>query len=269
MKPENIERATTWAGYAWLAVVGFAVVAMSWTGLVGFGIDNLGLSEERARLVPLSLDGIAVTLAFFGLRSTLRGDSAVFPRVLAWIVVAGGAAANYYHARSIGQGGAAELFFAGMTVLVYLTFEVVLRQLRRRQLHDRGAIEGPLPRFRLARWLRFPRLTFKAWSAAVRFGLTDPADALERIDVQRSDSRIQVDPQAVFEQSREFIEALEVKETTTSRRTLTARNGTQSARIEELYGQGLDMAAIIATTGFKADTVRITLRRIEERKAGS
>jgi hypothetical protein len=256
-RESRVERWAAWAGYAWLAVVGACVVAASWTGLVGFAEDILGLDDRARYIVPISLDGLAITLAFFGLRAVLAGDAAVLPRTLAWIVVGSGAGFNYWHAKHTGQGEAAAIYFGGMTAFVYLTFEVVLRQLRRRNLREAGAVERPLPRFRLARWLRFPRLTFRAWSAAVRFGLTDPADALRRVQVEHVHLRA-----PDLDQGEERSE-LEVRETVT--RSVTARNGTKAARIAELAGQGLDLDAIVEATGFARDTVRVTLSRIEQR----
>jgi Protein of unknown function (DUF2637) len=175
------ERAAAVGGYLLLAFVGLCVALMSWKGLVDFGEDILGLGEWAAKMVPISLDGAAIALAFLGLRSVLAGDAAGFPRVLAVVVIGASAGFNFYQASQQYGDAAAELFFAGMTVLVYLLFEVVLRQLRRRSLRAIGAIEPPLPRFRLARWLPGVafRETLRAWKMAVRHGVTSPAEALE------------------------------------------------------------------------------------------
>jgi hypothetical protein len=258
----NTERWAAGAGYFWLVVVGACVAVMSWTGLVGFAEDNLHMPPPRSYMVPFALDGAAVTCAFFGLRSVMRGDAAIFPRLLAWIVIGASAAANYYHAWSQDQGEAAALFFAGMTLLVYLLFEVVLRQVRREQLREKHAIEQPLPRFRLARWARFPRRTFRAWSAAVEHGLTDPAEAIRRAEVQVIRGQV-----LEAERPTEEVEELEVTET----RSIRARssNGTMAARIRELHSQGQNLDAIVAATSFPRETVARTIRRIEQQRSSS
>lgn len=253
MNRASTERWSARAGYGWLAVVGGCVVAASWTGLVGFAEDILGLVGDARYIVPVSLDGLAVTLAFFGLRAVLAGDAAAFPRILAWIVVGAGAGFNYWHAETTGQGRAAALYFGGMTLFVYLTFEVVLRQLRRRGLKEKGAIEEPLPRFRLARWLRFPLLTFRAWSAAVRYGLTDPAEAIRRVSVVHAHTVVEAEQRP----------ELEVSETTTRTRSIKASNGTMSSHVRDLAGQGQDLDSIVQATGYPRDTVRKALSRIE------
>jgi hypothetical protein len=258
----NTERWAARAGYVWLVVVGACVAIMSWTGLVGFAEDSLHMPPPRSYMVPFALDGAAVTCAFFGLRSVLRGDAAIFPRLLAWIVIGASAAANYYHAWSQDQGEAAALFFAGMTLLVYLLFEVVLRQVRREQLREKHAIEQPLPRFRLARWARFPSRTFRAWSAAVEHGLTDPAEAIRRAEVQVIHGQ-------VLDEQRPELEVTEER-TTTTRRQVTARNGTVAARVRELAAQGYGFGDIVATEpSFNRDTVRRTLARIDAERSSS
>jgi hypothetical protein len=254
-----------WAGYVWLVFVGACVVAASWTGLVGFAEDILGLDGRARYIVPVSLDGLAVTLAFLGLRSTLAGDAAIFPRTLAWIVVGAGAGFNYWHAREVGQGEAAAIYFGGMTLLVYLGFEVILRQLRREQLRAQGAVERPLPRFRLVRWLRFPGSTFRAWSAAVEQGLTEPTEAIHAAALKRVERKqlaeLELEPERPAE--------LEVTETQTRTRSIKARNGTMAATIRDRYAQGEDLDEIVAATSFPRETVARTIRRIEQQRSSS
>ena len=261
------ERWAARAGYGWLVVVGACVVAASWTGLVGFAEDQLDLTNQARYIVPVTLDGLAVTLAFFSLRSVLAGDAAMFPRLLAWAVVGLGAGLNYWHAEVAGQGRAAAIYFGAMTLLVYLTFEVILRQLRRRDLKDQGAVEPPLPRFRLARWVRFPGRTFKAWSAAVEHGLTDPAEAIRRAEVQVLQGQV-LDEQRPVEH--EQVDELTVTETrqVTAR---TSRNGSVAARVRELVGEGANTVEDILAVEpqFSRDTVRRTLARIDAERSSS
>lgn len=255
-----------WAGYVWLVFVGACVVAASWTGLIGFAEDILGLTGRARAIVPVSLDGLAVTLAFLGLRSVLAGDAAIFPRLLAWIVVGAGAGFNYWHAEVVGQGSAAALYFGGMTLLVYLSFEVILRQLRRRDLRDQGAVERPLPRFRLARWIRFPVPTFRAWSAAVEQGLTTPTEAIHAAALKRVE-REQAKELELDDRRPE----LELTETQTTTRSVTTRNGTAAARIRELYDAGARTVddVVAQEPAFQRDTVRRTLARIEQQRSSS
>jgi hypothetical protein len=49
-----------------------------------------------------------------------------------------------------------------------------------------GRTEASLPHWRLARWVRFPRETFAAWSLAVADGITSPAEAVAQVRQHRT-----------------------------------------------------------------------------------
>ncbi|MFF6984227.1 DUF2637 domain-containing protein [Streptomyces sp. NPDC008343] len=172
----------TLTGYALLLVVVGIAAAMSWNGLVGFGTDVLHLKAPWAYGVPVSLDVAAMLCGFLSLRAVIAHDSAAGPRLLTFFLVVGSAGANYYNADTEPGGStAAALYFGAMSVLSWWLFDVVLRQIRRTMLRRIGAVERPLARFRIVRWLRYPRETFEAWSLSVRYGLTRPEDALARV----------------------------------------------------------------------------------------
>ncbi|MEU4955347.1 DUF2637 domain-containing protein, partial [Streptomyces lavendulae] len=121
---------------------------------------------------------------FLALRSVISHDSAAGPRFLTLLLVAGSAWANYYSAAHMpgdGDHTPAALYFGAMSILSWFLWDVVLRQIRRSMLKTIGAVEKPLPKFRAVRWIRYPRETFAAWSVSVRFGLTRPEEALDRV----------------------------------------------------------------------------------------
>ncbi|WP_438297718.1 DUF2637 domain-containing protein [Streptomyces sp. HUAS TT7] len=178
------QRNVTYAGYAGLVIVVAIAAAMSWHGLVGFAERQLHMAAPWSYGVPVSLDVAAMLCGFLALRSVISHDSAAGPRFLTFLLVASSAAANYYQAEHMPgteDHTAAALYFGGMSVLSWFLWDVVLRQIRRSMLKTIGAVERPLPKFRLVRWLRYPRETFAAWSVSVRYGLTRPDEALERV----------------------------------------------------------------------------------------
>lgn len=176
------DRALTALGYGLLALVEAAVALMSWTGLVGFARTTLHLDGLAALLVPISLDGAAAAAAFIALRTVVRGDSAAGSRLMVVGFTGASAWLNWHHATTTYADGAAAVFFAGMSVAVLALFDLVMREIRRASLRSIGAVEQPIARFRALRWARFPRETWAAWSAALRFGLTTPAEALAYVE---------------------------------------------------------------------------------------
>jgi len=164
-----------------VATVVAPVAATSWTGLTGWAETTLHLHGWQRDLVPLALDGAAMTCAALAIEATLSGESAAGLRILMLGLMGASAGFNYMHAHAQLRSTAAAVFFGAMSLTATAMFDLILRRARRRALRDAGRIEAPLPRFRVVRWLRFPGETFHAWSAAVRWGLISPHEALERV----------------------------------------------------------------------------------------
>ena len=165
------------AGVFALVVVVVAPAAASWHGLIGFGRESLGLSGGWELVVPLTLDGAAFYAAVLALRSVLAGDSALIERLLVLAYAGASAAFNWLYA--LGHGGReAAVFFAGAAVSAAVVWDRTLRQSRQEQLRSVGAIEAPLPRFRVLRWVFDTRNTWVAWTTALREGIASPVEAL-------------------------------------------------------------------------------------------
>ena len=155
------DRVVTAAAFSFYVVVFASVAAMSYRGLTAFAVDTLGLSGWWRYVVPVSLDGAAVSASFFAYRASIYGEPAFGPRLL--VCLFGGASAFFnWHEAAAERGLLAAGFYAGMSVLVVLMFDLGAKQIRRRALARQGKLEAPLPRFRLARWLLAPVETFHA-----------------------------------------------------------------------------------------------------------
>jgi hypothetical protein len=174
------------SGVRWFAlvIVVAAPAVASWRGLVGFGVQTLGLSGGWQFVVPLVLDGAALYSAALALRAVLTGDSALGARLLTVVYALSSASFNGYHALTH-DGAAAALFFAGASVSAVVLWDATLRMTRRDQLRDMGMVEGPLPRFRPLRWLVAPVETSRAWRVAVIEGISDPTQALNEVRTRR------------------------------------------------------------------------------------
>jgi hypothetical protein len=144
---------------------------------VTVGHQWLGLEGYWAVLVPLVLDAAALHLARLSMRSVLKGDSALVDRALVWVYALGSAVLNFSHGdEALGTAGA--LFFGGASVSAVVVWDRTLRSYRRDALREVGAVEPPLPRFRMLRWIVDPKVTARAWRAAVIESVGSPAEAL-------------------------------------------------------------------------------------------
>lgn len=145
------------ASYVLLFCCAAVAAALSFHGLVGFGEQNLGLSDGWEYLVPFGLDGAAMFCSVLAVREASHGDAALGSRLLVWTFAGAAAWFNWVHApRGINHAGAPH-FFAGMSLSAAVLFDRALKQTRRAALREQGLVPRPLPQIRIVRWLRAPR----------------------------------------------------------------------------------------------------------------
>lgn len=143
------------AAFFWLAVL-----AGSFRGLAAFGRDTLHWADGWEYLVPLTLDGIAISfgfLAFRAVRSHRSPDRAV--HVATGAAVAS-ALINYAHEVSVGGSWVGGGYLALLSILGLLIFHEFLDQFT----EGTAYIQRVNPKFGL-RWLTWPSNTVCAWIA--------------------------------------------------------------------------------------------------------
>ncbi|WP_037577535.1 DUF2637 domain-containing protein [Phaeacidiphilus oryzae] len=177
------------ASYVLLFCCAAVAAALSFHGLVGFGIQNLGLSGGWEYLVPFGLDGAAMFCSVLAVREASHGDAAMGSRCLVWLFAAASAWFNWVHApRGIDHNGAPQ-FFAGMSLSAAVLFDRALKQTRRAALREQGLVPRPLPQIRIVRWVRAPRETYAAWSLMLLEGVRSLDEAVDEV---REDKRERV-----------------------------------------------------------------------------
>lgn len=174
------------ASYVLLFCCAAVAAALSFHGLVGFGEQNLGLTDGWQYLVPFGLDGAAMFCSVLAVREASHGDAALGSRILVWLFAAAAAWFNWVHApRGAGHAGAPQ-FFSGMSLSAAVLFDRALKQTRRAALREQGLVPRPLPQIRIVRWVRAPRETYKAWSLMLLEGVRSLDEAVEEV---REDKR--------------------------------------------------------------------------------
>lgn len=173
------------ASYLLLFCCAAVAAALSFHGLVGFGRQNLNLSDGWEYLVPFGLDGAAMFCSVLAVREASHGDAALGSRLLVWTFAGAAAWFNWVHApRGLDHAGAPQ-FFAGMSLSAAVLFDRALKQTRRAALREQGLVPRPLPQIRIVRWLRAPRETFGAWSLMLLEGVRTLDEAVEEVREDR------------------------------------------------------------------------------------
>lgn len=94
------------ASYVLLFCCAAVAAALSFHGLVGFGQQNLGLSDGWEYLVPFGLDGAAMFCSVLAVREASHGDAALGSRILVWTFAGAAAWFNWVHApRGVDHAG--------------------------------------------------------------------------------------------------------------------------------------------------------------------
>ncbi|MFD0318059.1 DUF2637 domain-containing protein [Streptomyces flavalbus] len=195
--------------------------ALSFHGLVGFGEQNLGLSDGWQYLVPFGLDGAAMFCSVLAVREASHGDAALGSRILVWTFAFAAAWFNWVHApRGTGHAGAPH-FFAGMSLSAAVLFDRALKQTRRAALREQGLVPRPLPQIRIVRWLRAPRETYKAWSLMLLENVRSLDEAVEEV---REDKR-QKEESRLRRRDQQRLERAQLKAISRGHRGFVGRGG--------------------------------------------
>jgi hypothetical protein len=221
------------ASYVLLFCCAAVAAALSFHGLVGFGRQNLGLTNGWEYLVPFGLDGAAMFCSVLAVREASHGDAALGSRMLVWMFAGAAAWFNWVHApRGVDHAGAPQ-FFAGMSLSAAVLFDRALKQTRRAALREQGLVPRPLPQIRMVRWLRAPRETYGAWSLMLLEGVRSLDEAVEEV---RDDKR-QREQNTLQRRDHDRMERAKIKALTRQHRPWP-RGGGRAGRQVELPAAG-------------------------------
>ncbi|MEW2166091.1 DUF2637 domain-containing protein [Streptomyces sp. NPDC007084] len=231
------------ASYVLLFCCAAVAAALSFHGLVGFGQQNLGLSDGWEYLVPFGLDGAAMFCSVLAVREASHGDAALGSRILVWTFAGAAAWFNWVHApRGMAHAGAPQ-FFAGMSLSAAVLFDRALKQTRRAALREQGLVPRPLPQIRIVRWLRAPRETYSAWSLML---LENVRTLDEAVDEVREDRR-QKEQNRLRRRNEERVERAHLKALSRGHRGFGGRGGgreLETATVERAPAPGSAEPAI-------------------------
>lgn len=176
-----------------------APMAVAWIGQIGFAQTTLGWNLLGALVFAASWE---LTTAFTGWmyhQARQDGDQGTIFRIATWIFASAAGFMNYWHAaiddakNPAGKDAAGKATKSGLDAILHPTpkavafgvmslvgialWELYSSLVHRKHLRDKNLLPAPRPRFGVARWVRYPNITWTAWSLTIRYGIKTTADA--------------------------------------------------------------------------------------------
>lgn len=169
-----------------------APMAVAWIGQIQFATDTLGWTIAGALVFAAAWE---LTTAFAGWmfhQARAAGDRGLLFRWATWLFACSAGAMNYWHAlgnhNSIVHPTPKAVSYGAMSLVGISLWELYASLIHRRKLRDDGKLPAARPRFGVARWVRYPRLTWSAWSLTIRHQIPT-SDQAWSLAVAQADGR--------------------------------------------------------------------------------
>jgi hypothetical protein len=157
-----------------------APMAVAWIGQISFAHDTLKWPLLGALVFAAAWE---LTTAFAGWmyhQARKDGDRGTLFRCATWLFACSAGAMNYWHALdgvSIYKPTPKAVSYGAMSLVGIALWELYSSLIHRKHLRADGKVAEARPRFGVARWARYPRITWTAWSLAVRYEITTVSQA--------------------------------------------------------------------------------------------
>lgn len=179
--------APLWAERALFVLPIMFPMAVAWAGQIRFAMTVMHWPLPAAIVFAAGFELSTAYVARLDWRSRAAGDNALLFRAATWAFAAGAAVMNYWHAADPGLAPNGEAVSYGlMSITGVVLWELLSTYRHRTALRAEGKLPAARPRFGLARWIWFAKLTHLAWLIALRDGYptTDLAwrAALDAVD---------------------------------------------------------------------------------------
>lgn len=170
--------APRWADRALFVLPIMFPMAVAWVGQIRFAMTVMGWPLPAAVVFAAGFELSTAYVARLDWLSRAAGDSALLFRAATWGFAADAATMNYWHAAGPGFAPNGEAVSYGlMSITGVVLWELLSTYRHRTALRGEGKLPPARPRFGLARWIWFSRLTRIAWLLTLRDGHTTTAQA--------------------------------------------------------------------------------------------
>lgn len=148
-------------------------MAVAWVGQIRFAMTVMGWPPAAAIVFAAGFELSTAYVARLDWLSRAAGDSALLFRGATWGFAAGAATMNYWHTAGPGFTPNGEAVSYGlMSVTGVVLWELLSTYRHRTALRAEGKRPAARPRFGVARWIWFTKLTRVAWLLTLRDGYT-------------------------------------------------------------------------------------------------
>lgn len=161
-------------------IVGPIVAPMSvaWVGQIQFATGSLGWPIYAALLFAAAWELTTTFAGWMYHQARQDGDRGTLFRFATWLFAASAGAMNYWHAldgNQITHPTPKAVSYGAMSLVGIALWELYASLIHRKHLRERGLLPSPRPRFGAARWVRYPKVTWRAWSLSIH----DQIDTVE------------------------------------------------------------------------------------------
>ena len=162
-----------------LLVNGWAVY-----GQAAWAYEHLLPSKVAAVLFAVTVESIAVYLAYEARSALLAGDSSFRLRMASYAAALAAGAMNYSHyAPAWDEPSSAALIFGVLSALSPWLWAIRTRSQRRGDLRAAGLVDARAAHFSAARWLHFPVRTWRALRWSIDASEQDPQVAWQAVRI--------------------------------------------------------------------------------------
>jgi hypothetical protein len=166
-----------------------APMSVAWTGQAGFAMKVIGWDLPAALVYAAAYELTTTFCGWMYHEARKDGDSGLEYRLATWAFASGSAAQQWWHYSDHWSATPRSVTFASMTIIGLAVWELYARLIHRRELRRTKMRTTALPKLGLVRWVRFPRLSWSAWSAMVRAGIRDLDQAWSIAEQERTARR--------------------------------------------------------------------------------
>jgi hypothetical protein len=168
-------------------------MAVAWTGQAGFAGRVLGWPLAAALLYAAAYELSTVFCAWMSHEAKADGDRGTVYRVATWVFCFGAAAQQWWHYSINWEPTSRSVIFSSMSIVGLAVWELYERLISRRALREAGRIGKARPKIDLARWVRYPRISWHAWSISILHDISTLDEAWTRAEIEIGRRRTQKD----------------------------------------------------------------------------